>query len=167
MDATARTAVLVLMLTTAWVTGVQADEQDKGEESEVPCDPYPIGRCGEYQRESVIFCFVIVDGLYVSATDDEATGLVDLTGNTGDETGLPPVDDARYYLRTGPAEAFVDDPFNAPLPFGTFYEETNFVEGLQPTDFKCGKWVWFAECVPQQWMGPTGVFSQPADQLYV
>ncbi len=165
MDSLARTLMVALVLAGLMFSGAQASEEAEPE-GEPPCEPYPIGRCGDYQRESVIFCYVVENGLYVNATDDEATGLVDLTGNAEEETGLPPADEASYYVRTAPAEAFVGDPLGAPLPLGTLYEETNFVGGLQPQDFKCGKWVWFAECIPQQWMGPTGVFSQPADQLY-
>lgn len=129
---------------------------------EVPCDPDPIGRCGEHQRESVVFCYVIEDGEYVSATDENVVvlGGESMVAEDTDEKGL-------YYVQKGPAERFLGDVITAPLPGAVLFEEGNNVAGLQPTDFECGTFVWFAECVPQQWMGPYNVIDKPADAQVV
>ncbi len=131
-------------------------------EDEVPCDPYPIGRCGDYQRESVIFCYIIEGGEYVSATDEYvyAIGGNNTVAEDTDEEGL-------LYVQKGPTETFMDDPMMAPLPGSVLWEESNNVEGLQPDDFQCGTFVWFAECVPQQWMGPYNVNEKSADSQLV
>jgi hypothetical protein len=131
------------------------------------CDPYPIGRCGAYQRETVMFCYVIAGGRYVSATDDTAIGLVGGEALLGQKTGVPQVDDALLYVRPRPTETFVNDPWNAPFPFQTAYKESNNVPGLQAKDFWCAQWVWFAECEPQQWIGPTGVIAKRADEKII
>lgn len=123
------------------------------------CDPYPIGRCGAYQREVVTFCYLKLAGLYVNVTDP---GVVSIGGASG--IAIATGEDGALYLRQDPVEAFVADPGDAPLPSKfVLYQESNNVGGLQHNarpgwsgipNFKCSNWVWYAECEPAQWMGP-------------
>ena len=122
------------------------------------CDPYPIGRCGDFQREVVSFCWVTVGGQMVSAT---ATNVVSTPGHP--PTGVPALDKELIHVHLTPAEDFVDDPNGAPAPFKTLWQESNNVAGLQMTTFKCGQFTWFAECEPMQWMGPTGTLNKLPD----
>lgn len=160
-------AFLALCIGPAVSVDAQEADESPDQDGGPPCDPYPVGRCGDHQREEVVFCYVQRDGLYVSATDDGAIGIPGGAQNLGIETGVPDVDEAAYYVRQEPTDTFLADPNTAPFPFKTFFEESNNVRGLQPEPFKCGKWTWFAECVPQQWMGPTGLVDKFPDSLLV
>lgn len=116
------------------------------------CAPYPIGRCGAYDRESVVFCYRIEEGIIVDASDMSATPLV--------EDGL-----VVAYVRAAPTEAFAADPMMADLPFESVYQETNAVDGLQRERVTCGTFEWWAEC--DSWMGPYNESRVEADALVV
>lgn len=127
---------------------VQADEQ---------CAPYPIGRCGLFDREAVVFCYVVQSGIMRSASDASAIAL----GSPLPQTGALL---KGFYVRPGPAQAFVADPYNTPLPTKSLYQESNSVGGLQTVaSFRCAQFVWFAEC--DSWMGPYGVLNKVSDTL--
>jgi hypothetical protein len=147
--------LLVLFTLVAVPADGAADERED-------CDPYPVGRCGEYHHEVVVFCYIVVAGRYVSATDEHVVAVPDASAVLGEPTGVPLLDEPRVYLRRGPVEAFLDDPFYAPIPFDSVYKETNNVPGLQPRDFKCGGWLWFADY--EAWFGPFGVVSRMRDE---
>jgi len=130
-----------------------------------PCNPAPVGRCGAFQRENVIFCYDTQTyaryHTFVSGTDTNAV----IVGTAA----LPPLPmllptvgdvdlDAKYhdanvlYLRLAPAQAFAADPYNADLPTKSVWQEANSVPGLQLKDVTCATFTWYAEC--NSWMGP-------------
>ena len=136
--------------------------------AETDCEPYPIGRCGAYDRERVIFCYEIVRGLMVSTTVEAVTLALDLAP-VREAAGLPalPVEDRTevLHVRTAPTEDFVADVMNAPLPFESVYQETNHVAGLQMKRSTCAYFEWWAEC--DSWMGPYGEFTADGDAQIV
>lgn len=69
------------------------------------------------------------------------------------------------YVRTAPAEAFAADPMTADLPFGSTWQETNAVAGLQREAVTCATFEWWAEC--DSWMGPYNAARVGPDQLVV
>jgi len=107
------------------------------------CNPYPVGYCSTIDREAVVMCYHLVDHEYVDATV-EATALADA-----------------FYVRDGPAAAFAADPWAAPLPFRTLWQESNDVAGLQVEAVTCATFEWWAEC--DSWMGPYDEFEVAAD----
>lgn len=126
------------------------------------CDPDPIGRCGAYQRESVVFCYLKVGNLYLSPTD---THVVAIGGTPPDVVSVDSGNPGLLYARLSPAEAFAGDPYDAPIPFNTLFREKNTFHGLQPKAYKCANFVWFAECEPAQWMGPFNVVDKAPDEV--
>lgn len=116
------------------------------------CAPYPVGRCGAYDRESVVFCYLVEEGVMVDASDASATPLL--------EGGV-----VVAYVRTAPTQAFAADPMTADLPFGSAYQETNGVEGLQRERVTCATFEWWAEC--DSWMGPYNEARVEPDALVV
>lgn len=120
------------------------------------CDPAPYHRCGAYDRERVTFCFVVQGGRMVDPTESD---VITLGSDEIVEQGTK--DNGVLYLRPGPAEDFIADIMNAPLPKGTLWVEKNSVAGLQTVPLRCGELVWFAECGDGQWMGPYGVSDPP------
>jgi hypothetical protein len=139
------------------------------------CDPYPIGRCGAYQREAAVFCWDAAtfakSHTYVSATDADAIA-VGTSALPPLPAALPPPADAVYannanliYLRTAPLQAFLADPANADLPSKSVWKEGNNLPGLQTRDATCGTFVWYEECHPPQWMGPIGLVNHAPDTL--
>jgi hypothetical protein len=116
--------------------------------AESQCEPYPVGRCGNFDREDIIFCFKIVGGLYVSGTTEAETLAIG-------ETQI-------VHVRLAPTGSFVGDIMNAPLPFQSVYRETNAVAGLQMESVTCATFEWWAEC--DSWMGPYNEFRAEADE---
>ena len=127
------------------------------------CDPYPIGRCGAYQRESVIHCYEAphAAGVFTAATDPHVVGV-----GGPDVVSIDTGGRALYYVRLTPAERFVADPMGASLPTKSVWEERNEKPGLQMKTFKCATFTWFAECEPAQWMGPYGISPQGSNAFY-
>lgn len=111
------------------------------------CQGYPIDRCGSRDRESVVFCYVIQGGKMVSSTTSAQT-----LGAPGHEV---------LQVRTAPMLGLLADPMNAPLPFGTLWQEANGIPGLQTTASTCGTFEWWAEC--GSWMGPYNQFAAGTD----
>lgn len=136
------------------------------EDADVECDPYPIGRCGAFQRESVIYCYKsgYPLGVYHSATETNAESL---TWPGAPTPILTPVTAPKTlaYLYKAPSDAFLADPYESDLPFDSIWQETNAVAGLQIKAFKCGNFQWFEECIPPQWMGPYGVQVKQPDAV--
>lgn len=132
-------------------TTVHADE----------CNPYPVGRCGAYDRELVVFCYFIVRGEMVDATDHHVIAV-------GGSQGVVFPDNwamGDYYVRLAPTESFLDDPYESDLPSRTLIEETNSKVGPQLAPFKCADFIWYAEC--DSWMDfnhqpKTGMFAPDA-----
>jgi hypothetical protein len=129
--------------------GVGAEETDE-------CIPYPVGFCGQYDRQNVVFCYTMVNGLYVSASDDSAVKLghpeVRVAGVGGLTADHVQPEKWVGYLRTAPTEAFANDPWNQPLPRQSVWQETNIAPGLQVKKATCAQFQWWAEC--DSWMGP-------------
>lgn len=122
---------------------------------EAECNPEPVGRCGNYDRETVILCYIKQGSRYLSPTDP---------------TGAPMViegEDALLYYRAAPADGFLADPWEAPLPRSTLFVESNHVPGLQRSKFFCGQFVWYPECYPGVWMGPYGAVDKDPDLAVV
>lgn len=129
------------------------------------CDPYPIGRCGDYQRESVVFCYVLVQGQYVSATETDVIAIGSTPGanppnvvGVGDAPGL-------FFVLLTPTMNLAADPWEAPMPFKSLWRERNAVQGLQIVPFQCANFVWFAECEPAAWMGPFNITDRVPDEF--
>lgn len=146
-----RTMLVVLVLGTvaASVTGLAGSED--------ACDPYPIGYCGEYQRQTVVFCYYVVDGRYVSATETDVTVLA-----------LPPTalsfaPQTLGYVWQRALDAVVADPAGGPHDEVLFLE-VNGVSGLQVAPFRCAQWTWFAEVESGMWLGPFGSVSRAPDE---
>jgi hypothetical protein len=118
------------------------------------CNPYPVGRCGESDRELVTYCYRTVGGLLVDATDRHV-----VAAGTSQGAALPD-NNAKgvLYVRLTPTETFAADPMESEAPFATVILETNTIRGAQLLPFKCASFVWFAEC--DSWMGPYNI--QPA-----
>jgi hypothetical protein len=120
------------------------------------CNPYPVGFCGESDRQQVEFCYRIVGGRMIDASDRHVVALgtaggVDLPDNNA--KGV-------IYVRLAPTETFVEDPYESDLPYQTAILETNTKRGAQLHPFKCGQFLWFAEC--DSWMGPYNIQPQGA-----
>jgi len=133
-------------------------------EEPAACNPEPIGRCGAYDREAVTFCYLLVAGKMVSATDSDA---IILGGAALPQlpVQLPPlVANLNFaYVRAAPAVAFASDPWNAELPLKSIWKESNNAPGLQTKASTCATFLWFAEC--NSWMGPYAPRSTAADML--
>lgn len=138
--------------------------------TDVECDPYPVGRCGAYQREEVIFCFKVGYpwGTWISAAESDVEPITWPGVATPAPTPLT-APKSLAYLYHPPSDAFLADPYESDLPFDSIWQETNAAPGLQVKPFKCGAFQWFAECIPQQWMGPYRVSQNPlpADDVIV
>lgn len=132
------------ILATAWTAAPVASAEN--------CAPYPIGRCGAYDRERVIFCYHGPPENMVDASSPAIT-----VGRDGTNDVL--------HIRTAPTEGFAGDVMNAPLPFESVYRDTNFVKGLQVKESTCGMFEWWAEC--DSWMGPYNIFTAAADEQVV
>lgn len=145
-------AMLALLLAAAAVPLAAADE----------CDPYPIGRCGAYDRETAIFCYRsnMPLGVYVSATETNVITVEAPRPPDGVPLPGPFGRDAAHVLKT-PADRFLDEPGPQAVPFGTLWRETNAVNGLQVVRFKCGSFIWFE--YSEQWMGPFSVVNKLPD----
>jgi hypothetical protein len=138
------------------------------------CNPYPVGRCGAYDREDVVFCWdpqvFARNGTYVTGTDADVVA-VGTWGLPPLPLPLPPLAGVDVqgalaganvlYVRLAPAQALLAAPLTAPLPLGSAWRETNGVPGLQERALDCGTFTWYAEC--QAWMGPYGTLRVPAD----
>jgi ABC-type amino acid transport substrate-binding protein len=144
-----------------------------------PCNPYPVGRCGAFNRENVIFCFDTAayarDHSYVSATDADAV-VIGTAAAPPPPMQLPTVDGTDLegvytganvaYVRLAPAQGFAADPYNADLPTRSVWLEANHVPGLQTRSASCATFQWWAEC--HAWMGPLGnVFEVGPDAMVV
>ena len=115
------------------------------------CNPYPVGRCGASDREQVTFCYQIVAGRMIDATDHHVLAI-----GTSQGAALPDnTAKGVVYVRLAPTETFADDPYESDLPFGTIIVETNTIRGAQLTPFRCGQFIWYAEC--DSWMGPYNI----------
>jgi len=130
------------------------------------CDPYPVGRCGAFQREQVGICWLPQTGQQwtdISPTDTNAIVVTDQQVAVPGLLDVPlpaPGTPQGVYVRLTPVENFLADPMHAPLPTKSVWRETNNRLGLQPTSFACGVAVWYAECHPPQWMmlsSPTAI----------
>jgi hypothetical protein len=121
-------------------------------------DPQPIGRCGAFDRENVVFCFVLVQGRMVSGTSTDAIALggPKLVGSHDNSDG-------RVFVRLGPSVDLLKDPYNAPLPRGDAFQDSNGVPGLQTQPVTCASFVWYAEC--GTWMGPFDPIQHAADAV--
>ena len=115
------------------------------------CNPYPVGRCGEEDRELLVFCYHIVRGEMVDATDHHVVALGGSQGVALPENSA--MGDA--YVRLAPSEGFAADPYESDLPTGTIILESNAVRGVQLVPFKCADFIWYAEC--DSWMGPYNI----------
>lgn len=153
-------AALALVTSAVGFASIAGAVEDADEE----CDPYPIGRCGNYQREAVTYCYKAgyPFGVWISATETNADALVWPGAPTPVGT---PVTQPRTlaYLYKAPTDAFLADPYESDLPFDSIWQETNAVAGLQIKPFKCGTFQWFAECIPPQWMGPYLIQNKSPD----
>lgn len=142
------------------------------------CDPSPIGRCGAYHREAVVFCYAAEKpkGVYESPTDPHVVTLG--PGNPLHGMGIPapggPLPNVAsqdsaamglLYLRKTPTDDLVADPWNAPFPFDSVHLEDNAVAGLQLEPFFCANFLWFDECEPAQWMNFNPVGKDPDEVL--
>lgn len=110
------------------------------------CNPYPVGRCGAYDRELVTFCYQTIRGEMVDATDHHVIAV-------GGSQGVALPDNwamGKYYVRLTPSEGFANDPYGSDLPTNTLIEETNNARGPQLVKFKCADFIWYAEC--DSWM---------------
>lgn len=128
------------------------------------CEPYPVGRCGGFDRETIQFCYRTVGGRMIAATDTHVLALGTVEGVALPDNNAKGL----AYLRMRPSEAFVADPYESDLPYDTLVVETNDVRGVQLAPFKCGSFIWYAEC--DSWMGPysimpTGAGLYPADSV--
>lgn len=137
-------ALAAVLAATTWAAAPALAEDE--------CAPYPIGRCGAYDRERVIFCYRIAQGLMVSDTAPATTVHQNETADV-------------LHIRTEPTEAFAADFMNAPLPFQSVYQDTNYVQGLQMRPTTCAMFEWWAEC--DSWMGPYNEDPTPADTQLV
>ncbi len=108
------------------------------------CQPYPIGRCGDHDRESVVYCYEMVKG--------------EIRSGTQSAVSLGPI-----HVRTEPTEGFAADAFESDLPFGSVFQEANGLPGLQMRPVTCGTFEWWAEC--DSWMGPYNTFRAGPDVL--
>jgi hypothetical protein len=120
------------------------------------CDPRPIGRCGNYQHETVPYCYVGSGSYYARSmtpvpTRTDAVEVGDWT-QLGLPVPVPVAPPAIVYVTPTPTEQFANDPYHAPLPTGSVFAETNLVAGLQTVPFKCTDLWWFADCTPPSWM---------------
>jgi hypothetical protein len=137
-----------------------------------PCDPYPIGRCGAFDQESVVFCYAPGPGNTLttnSPTDFNAIELgtdgVNIAGEGVDVGGVVPGAKDVAYLRLTPTESFATSPQTAPLPTKSTWQESNSVPGLQVAAFACANFIWFEVCDPPQWMGPYNIVVKARDTM--
>lgn len=156
----ATTVLVALPLLLVGVAIPAASEPDEN------CDPYPVGRCGAFQREATVYCYLPVPGgnenrVWPSPTD---THVVAVGGNPPNVVSVESGNAGQFYVRLKPTETLVADPFEAPFPYGTVWKERNLFSGLQPAAYECANFVWFAECEPPQWMGPFNAVRKLADE---
>lgn len=129
------------------------------------CNPYPVGRCGAFDRELVTFCYVTIRGVMFDATDHHVIAIGGSQGVTLPDNSA----NGEVYVRLAPTEGFVDDPYESDLPTRTLIEETNGARGVQLAPFKCADFIWYAEC--DSWMifniQPSGSGTYRPDEIVI